>query len=158
MAISFNDIYMTKGNPANDTTFELPYFTLWLLMLSVPGFLDPNTRLLNNPNDKPPLTLAQLQAKPGIDAGTVNYLDLKIVAAALAQNGVQTLSPLQIGKLLALCMGKTTAVYGPAMIDFNSAGNSVGFYPILHGCGSTQGALDVLTGTASPAGTSPKVP
>jgi hypothetical protein len=134
---------------------EKPYFSLWLLLLSIQSFLDPNTILVNDPQT--PLTLAQLQARP--DGGLpVNYLDLAEVSAVLG--GASVLSPTQVSNVIHNALANFDAVYSPAITDFGTmayaANSTINLYPIYHGCTGTQSVLDVLKAPISKPGAVPK--
>ena len=148
-----NNVFTRPNRKDINVQLEKPYFTLWLLLLSVQSFLDPDTILVNDPQK--PLTMAGLEAQP--DDGTiVNYLDLNEVSAALG-----VFSPTQVSNVLHNALANFDAVYSPAITDFGAmalaANSKINLYPIDHGCTGTQAVLDVLKAPISMPGAVPNV-
>lgn len=154
--MTLNNVFTRPNRNDINVPLEKPYFTLWLLLLSIESLLDPNTVLLNDP--KHPFTLKQLKARP--DGGLiVNYLDLTEVSTALG--GSTILSETQISNVIHNCLNNFNAVYQPAITDFGAmalASNStINLYPVDHGCTGTKAVLDVLKAPVSPPGPVPSV-
>lgn len=144
-----NNVYQRPIPNGNDLNQEKKYFALWILMLSVENFLDPNTYLLNDPQGD--ATMAHITALSNAGAN-VNYLDLAEVAHGL--NGVY--STMQISQIIRQCLGNYHA-YTQAINDFASLALPAvtNLYPVLHGCTGTQSVLDVIQAPISPPGTLP---
>ena len=151
-----NNVFIRPNRSDITVALEKPYFTLWLLMMSIQSLLDPDTVLLNDPRH--PLTLAQLQARPDMGK-TINYLDLTQVSQALG--GSSIMNETQISNVLNNCLASFSSVYQTAVTDFGAlalgSNSGIFLYPVDHGCTGTQSVLDVLEAPVSHAGALPEV-
>ena len=145
-----NDVFARPnlGPGQIDVSKEKPYFTLWLLMLSIDNFLDPDTALVQSDAD---LEALQEQAKQN-PALTINYLDLRVVATKLSTLDVPTCL-----HILKACLANFQSTYAGAITDFKgiAADGTVNLYPVEHGCTGVPSVLDVLKAPVSPPGAKP---
>ena len=145
-----NDVFARPnlGPGQIDVSKEKPYFTFWLLMLSIDNFLDPDTTIVQSDAD---LEALKEQAKD--DPGTTfNYLDIRAVAAKLGTLDVATCL-----HILNSCLSDFDNTYVGAITDFKAiaADNTVNLYPVEHGCTGVPSVLDVLKAPISAPGTKP---
>ena len=131
-----NNVFHHPSPAGVDTTRERQYFVLWLLVIAIENFLQPDTRIIRTDGD-----MAQLQKDAAQSPGTqFNYLDTREVA-----NVLSPVSEPHIAGLVAQLLPNFDAVYKPALQDFAEYANTIGIYPVDHGCASTSAVLSTLT-------------